>query len=331
VPRLASVAANGAILLGNVYSVDAHTPDRLIRAVTHAHQDHMKGLRSSIRQSLNIIATPTTFRFLEVLGYRVPAEKRIELPYRRPVEILGEVVTLYEARHIAGSAQVLVETPWGSAGYTGDFKLPGTPPMRGLDVLVIDATYGSPRYQRRWSDWDALDALISIIDDKINYGPVWVYGFHGKIQEIMVELRRRGVEYEFMADPKTIELARVASEFYGVPVDGIRTYMGGAVDESVVIFFHASKRRYKMRLPGTHIHLTGWEMRGVVRQTGPNSFNVSFSDHATFSEIIEYVAEAAPRRVIVDGTRGRDAWYTAKHIQKRLGIEAVVQPGVGLA
>jgi len=325
----ARVAPNGAILLGDVYTVDAHY-DRLIRVVTHAHRDHTKGLRTSMKAALHIIATPTTFQFLEVLGYRIPEEKALSLPYRRSVEILGERITLVEARHIAGSAQVLVESRNSVVGYTGDFKLPGTPPLRGLDVLVIDATYGSPRYQRRWSDWDALDALISLIDEAINRGPVWIYGFHGKLQEIMVELRRRGVDYEFMAEPVTIELARVASGFYGVPLDGIRPYMGGAVEESVIVFTHASKRRYKTRLPGTHIHLTGWELRGVVRQTGPNTFNVSFSDHATFSEIIEYVEEARPRKVIVDGTRGKDAWYTAKHIQKRLGIEADVQPGVGI-
>lgn len=321
----ARIARNGAILLGKVYTVDAHH-DRLMRVVTHAHNDHTKGLRTSVKTTIGVIATPTTHQFLEVLGYSIPPEKRIEVPYRGSIDVMDEKLTLLPARHIAGSAQVLVETRDAVVGYTGDFKLPGTPPMRGLDVLVVDATYGSPRYQRRWSDWDALDALIRLIDESINEGPVWIYGFNGKLQEIMVELRRRGVAYEFMADPVTIRLAMIASRFYGVPIDGIRPYTGGAVDESVVVFTHASKMRYKKRLPGTHIHLTGWEMAGVVRRVSDKVFNVSFSDHATFREVIEYVEEAAPRMVIVDAYRGKDAWFTAKHIEKRLGIPAIAQP-----
>ncbi len=319
---MADVVDRGAVLLGDAVVADAYWP-RLYRVVTHAHSDHTLGLRRSVRESLFIIATPTTFKFLEVLGYRIPGHKRIELEYNRGVELEDHRLTLYPARHIAGSAQVLVECPRGRVGYTGDFKMPGTPPLLDLDVLVVDATYGSPRLQRRWSEWDALAALIALIEENIARGPVWIYGYNGKLQEIMVELRRRGVNYPFLAEEKTVKLAAVAAEFYGFPLQDVRVYTGDRLDESVVVFMHSSRPR---RAPGTHIVLTGWELRAPAARVSDNMYNVSFSDHASFREVIDYIREARPRRVVVDAYRGRDAWFTARYVERMLGIRAEARP-----
>nr|MEB3816742.1 MBL fold metallo-hydrolase [Desulfurococcales archaeon] len=200
IPGLASVTRRGAILLGSLVEADGFA-GRLLRVVTHAHEDHTIGLSSSIRRALFVIATPTTYRFLEVLGKHVPDHKRLELPYSKPVEVEDESITLLRARHIAGSAQVMVEGRDYRVGYTGDFKMPGTSPMMDLDVLVLDATYGSPMSQRRWSEWDALAALLSLVERGLREGTVYIYGFNGKLQEVMVELRLRGIEEPFAADP----------------------------------------------------------------------------------------------------------------------------------
>lgn len=324
----ATVAKTGAVLLGSNYAVDGFYK-RIVRVVTHAHRDHLLGLGRSARFSIHIIATPTTFEFMSVLGYRVPEEKALPLPYNTPIEIDDETLILLPARHIAGSSQVLVDTRTFRVGYTGDFKVPGTPPMTDLDVLVLDATYGLPGLQRRWTDYEALSALITLIDRYISRGPVWIYGFHGKLQEVMVELRRRGVDYEFMADPITIELARIASRFYGVSIGHVRPYTGGAVNDSVVVFLHESRRTSKRRLPGIHVRLTGWEVRDIVWRTGQNSFNVGFSDHARLEEIIEYLEEARPKMVVIDAYRGRKgAGATARYIERMLGIPATIAPKV---
>lgn len=323
--RYARVGDKGEILLGRNVVADAFEK-RLIRVVTHAHQDHTRGLSRSAKWSIYVIATPITFEFLKLLGYKIPEDKKLPLSYNNSITIENETITLVRARHIAGSAQVLVESPSYRVGYTGDFKLPGTPPLEDLDTLIIDATYGSPRYQRRWSDWEALSALIALIDERIHKGPVWIYAFNGKIQEIMIELRRRGIDYPFLAEPLAIEMAKVSSREYGVDLGDLRPYLGGEPDESAVIFIHSSKTNGKIRLKGTHIRLTGWEVKSMVRMIRENIFNVSFSDHATFREIIEYVRDAMPKQVIVDGYRGKDAWFTAKYIERRLGIPAIHMP-----
>ena len=323
----ATVARNGAVLLGDNVEVDGYY-GRLVRVVTHAHSDHIIGLSKSLRRALFIIATPVTFRMLEVLGSRVPREQRIPLDYGRGFMFEDEIVRLARARHIAGSAQVLVESRRCRVGYTGDFKMPGTEPLEDLDVLVLDATYGDPVRQRRWSDRDALEALVDLVERSAGSGPVWIYGYNGKLQEIMVELRRSGVSLPYYADPKTIRLAEIASEFYNVELGSIGVFSGVSPppDEEAIVFVHASRRRRLSRMPGTHILLTGWEMRGIVVRVGPRMFNVSFSDHATLQEILEYLYTAKPRIVVVDAYRGSSAEATARYIERVTGIRALAMP-----
>jgi len=322
---IAEINNKGGILLG--YNVVADGPaDRLVRVVTHIHQDHLIGLRYNIKRSLYVIATPTTLEMLEVLGYKIPREKKLPLDYKKSIKIDNETITLIKARHIAGSGQVLVEGKDYRVGYTGDFKLPGTIPMENLDVLVIDATYGSPLRSRRWSEWEAINALLRIIEERRDKGPIWIYGFNGKLQEIMVELRARGINDVFVADSLTIKLMKIASKFYSVKVGSIMSLSDFINNEPAIVFVRNSMFKIFKKRAGTHIKLTGREFRDVAVQVSENVFNVSFSDHATFKEVIEYVKNAKPKMVIVDGYRSKDAYFTAKYIEKRLGIKAISEP-----
>ncbi|MFN4045838.1 MAG: MBL fold metallo-hydrolase [Acidilobaceae archaeon] len=311
----AAVTRRGAILLGGNFTVDGHSL-RPVRVVTHIHSDHLVDLEKSIRESMLVAGTTYTIELLEILGYKVHEAKTLPLEYWKPVELMGEKLTLIPSNHIVGSCQVTVEGPGYRVGYTGDFKMPNTPPMRDLDVLVIDATYGSPRLQRRWSDWDAMAALISLIEESIKKGPVTIYAYHGKIQEIMAELRIRGIREPFIADQKTIKIARVAEKFYNISLDPLKKHTEhDAGEEPSIIFKHANNNKGNHKT-GTHIILTGWELRAPLVKITENTYNVGFSDHATFKEIIEYVREAKPRKVIVDSTRGKDTRITAKYIEK---------------
>ncbi len=322
---LASVLPNGAIDLGRYVVADSFDR-RPVRVVTHAHEDHTRYLSRSSAESLLIVATPVTHEFLKVLGYNVPRSKALALDYDKPFQFENEVVTLKPARHIAGSAQVLVETPEGTVAYTSDFKMPGTPPIQGLDSLVLDATYGSPHLSRKGTEWDAIAALVEIIERNVRETPVWIYGFNGKLQEIMVELRVRGVKERFLADPTTLSLARIASKFYSVELGDVGVYTREQVGPGTIIFAHTTRSPSLSRMPGVHVILTGLERRGVSVQVRENVYRVAFSDHASFWEILEYVKEAKPKEIIVDGSRGFDPGFTAKYLNKVLGIPSRVEP-----
>ena len=65
-----------------------------------------------------------------------------------------------------GAAQVLVEDAGGiRIVWTGDFRLDGTPVV-DCDVLVVEATYGSPSCRRNF-DVDVRELLVSMIEKRL--------------------------------------------------------------------------------------------------------------------------------------------------------------------
>ena len=101
----ASIAPNGAILLGDKVTCDAHW-DRSLRIVTHAHADHLWGLEESLKYCQQVISSPATKDQVEILR-GIP--DLTPLPFGEPRESEEERLTLFDAGHILGSAQVLVE------------------------------------------------------------------------------------------------------------------------------------------------------------------------------------------------------------------------------
>ncbi|MEM4681379.1 MAG: MBL fold metallo-hydrolase [Acidilobaceae archaeon] len=321
-----SVTKSGAIHLGEAFSVDGHS-SRPVRVVTHAHKDHLGGFEISLKETPFIVATPYTFELLEVLGYSVPKSRAVQLNYGESFEFREESVTLLPSRHIVGSAQVLVEGRNYRVGYTGDFKMPNTPPMKGLDVLVIDATYGSPHLERKWKEWDAIGALIDVISKMLKEGCVVVRGYNGKLQEVMVELRLRGMKDLFLADETTYKIARIAERFYNTSVDPLKMLEENVCcGDPVVLFKHINSTVSNELKCCAQVAVTGWELRAPVVKVGEKYVRVGLSDHASFSEILEDVGEAKPQLVVVDGYRSKEARITAKYLSKVVGIEAIVMP-----
>ena len=114
--------------------------------VSHAHFDHLAPHEE-------ILASPPTARLLKA---RTPKGTKIrEIPFGQPFPLgNGALLKLTPAGHILGSAMVWVERTQPhrtSLLYTGDFKLreggssEACRPVKA-DVLVMETTYGLPRY-----------------------------------------------------------------------------------------------------------------------------------------------------------------------------------------
>src|SRR5713101_2779802 len=114
--------------------------------VSHAHSDHTRGFRhKGMKQS-----TTETKEIHSVLNsHNVSNFQAIEL--NRKVSIDDVEVRALNAGHMLGSAQILVRTPESSILDTRDINCVDTlttqasQPHR-CDVLVNEATYGSPFY-----------------------------------------------------------------------------------------------------------------------------------------------------------------------------------------
>ncbi len=331
--RLVGVTETGAILLGEHVGVDGYAPNLLARVTTHIHSDHIKGLRKSLREIAVHIATTLTHDLLSAMGYRVPPDKRVDASYNSRLRVDSTTVRLLPANHVPGAAQVVVEGEWGLAGYTGDFKLPGTEPIREADVLVVDATYGMPEWRRPWQE-EMEYLLPDIISEALTRGPVNLYAYNGKQEEVLLLLRRNGVDAPVIVSRKKWPAIRVL-ERHGFRVGDV--LVEGSIEAMEVQRsgwyirfrgFSEWSRRRRFGGSAVHVKLTGWEFRAPYYWVGQREVIVSFSDHADFDQLVNYVTEAKPRLLIVDSTRGSTAARVfAEYARRRLGLQAVALPG----
>ncbi len=326
----ASVANNGAILLGKHVACDSHDASRPVRAVTHAHYDHLGGLQQSLKKCKAVIMTPATRDILAVLRGRTSTNGNVyALNYGETLKYEGEQVTLHPADHILGAAQVLVEDHNGARiVYTGDFRMSNTPALE-TDILIIEATYGNPSQVRPFRKL-VESALVSLVESALKVGPICIFGYHGKLQEVMQILEKNDIEAPFILQNKVFHTAKVC-ERYGMRVGKVLSADEEEATEITrrnephVAFYHMNSKRY-ISTSALQISVSGWEFNGPRRQVGPNEHIVALSDHADFRELLQYVSESKPKLVITDNYRVGDAVVLAREIEKRLAIPARAMP-----
>lgn len=329
---VATVTDRGAVLLGKNVACDAFDETRALRVVTHAHSDHMKGLQQSLKICEKTLMTTGTKDLIDVLrsplflmgGY-------VEtLDYGETLEYGDDKITFFPADHILGASQVLVEDVEGKrAVFTGDFKIDNTPVLNA-DVLVIEATYGNPMCRRSFEK-DVKCSLVSIVEKGLKHGTVRVFGYHGKLQEVMQILREADVDVPFLAPERIYYVSKVC-ERHGMNLGQVLlSTEEGAMEllkrnSQCVAFHHMVSSKKNIKSKGFRISVSGWEFSSAIRQTADKEYVVALSDHSDFYGLLEYVRLSKPRFVITDNSRVRHGETLAKEIRKRFSIPAVALP-----
>lgn len=327
----ASVTNRGAIQLGENTACDSFDETRPIRVVTHAHADHMMGLQQSLRNCEKVLMTAATKDLIDVLkGPLFLMGGYVEtLDYGKTLLHEEEKLTLVKADHILGAAQVLVEDAEGKRiAYTGDFRIDDTPVLEA-DVLVMEATYGSPSCKRSFGT-DVKDLLVSLVEKGLRQGTVYVFGYHGKLQEVMQILHTADVQAPFIASEKVFHVSKVCEKH------GMRTgrLMLSEEDEAKELLQSGSPcvAFYHMNTGGTvglgdfRIFVSGWEFTSPSRQKADKEYVVALSDHSDFDGLMDYVRRSKPKLVITDNFRVGHAETFAKEINRHLGIPATALP-----
>ncbi|MGB9777883.1 MAG: hypothetical protein ACPLW8_00620 [Candidatus Bathyarchaeales archaeon] len=327
----ATITPRGAILLGNYLACDAFDETKPLRVVTHAHADHMMGLQQSIKTCEKVLMTKATKDLIDVMrgplflmGGFVEA-----LDYGKTVRYEDECITLFRADHILGAAQVLVEDAEGTRiVYTGDFRVDKTPVLEA-DVLVMEATYGNPSCKRSFNK-RVEDLLVSLVEDGLKRGAVYVFGYHGKLQEVMEILHEAGVKAPFIAPERVLHVSRICQQ-HGMHIGRLMLSEEREARELLeknqpcVAFYHmGSRKRFGENV--FRVCVSGWEFDSPCREISDREYIVALSDHSDFDGLMEYVRRSKPKFVITDNFRVGYAETLAREIRKRFGIGAVALP-----
>ncbi|MGE5555127.1 MAG: MBL fold metallo-hydrolase [Methanocella sp.] len=325
----ALVTKNGAILLGDSVACDAFDK-RPIRVVTHAHADHLYGLRKSVKCCEKVIMTKATRDLAETLNENLNLHQETvhTLEYGKVLKYGDEKITLLKADHILGACQTLVEDAGGiRIAWSGDFRVEGTDAVE-CDVLVVEATYGKPSCRRNFGV-DVRQLLVDMVERSLRGGAVYIFGYHGKLQEVMQLLRNADVQVPFVMPERVYEVTKVCGK-HGMKLGPISLSSDKDGHELLdgnlpcVAFYHMNQRSH-VGLRNARFCISGWEFQKPCRQIGDREHIIALSDHSDFDGLIEYVKRTRAKLVITDNYL-REGVALAKEIAKRLGVSAVAMP-----
>lgn len=261
--------------------------------ISHAHADHMAPHELAFCTSV----TGALYR------HRHGPRRAIrEMQFGEPLDWNGTRLTCHPAGHVFGSAMLHVEVAGETLLYTGDFKLRDSataekcrPPR--ADVLVMESTFGDPRYRMPPREKVVRD-LIDVVAKTIAQGrtPVIHAYVLGKAQEVSKLLASAGIP---VLQHKYAWAITEIYRAYGCKLGDCRLYPGEPITGHAVIVPPQSQKGYHLpRLKHTTtIAVTGWAIDPSTASRWGVDHALPLSDHADFDELLELVELVRPRKI----------------------------------
>ncbi len=282
-----------------------------IGVVTHAHLDHLVK---------DAHMTPPTLDILEV---RKGEKRGQDIIYGTPKDIGGFEVTLYPAGHVFGSAMVKVR----DVLYTGDFNPQGGRTCKraasvDCKTLIIETTYGEERYSLPPKE-DVTEDLMVWSRDQMEEGPLVLGGYpFGKAQEIIALLNELG-EVPYTTEG-IAEITKVYNDYdmelkYEVWDDGLEGNYTTVVPPSQLKKPAGEIIKKTKNENGSAAYLSGWCEFYSFFNSMEIDAQFPFSDHAGFSELLDFVEKCDPEEVLT--VHGSSSEF-AEAVEDELGIEA---------
>jgi Cft2 family RNA processing exonuclease len=283
--------------------------------VSHAHADHIA------RHEL-ALATPTTCRLYQ---HRLGLHHRVrEMAFGEPLDFGSLCLTALPAGHCLGSAMLLADDGDSSLLYTGDFKLgpsataePAELPH--ADVLVMESTFGLPRYRMPPRD-TVIDQLLSIVHAALADGKTPVIHAYplGKSQEVTKILTTHGIRV--LQHPAIYEISQIYEQC-GMPLGNVAPYASNLLPSCLSPCFPVSLSTSEPRTPNPEptaiitlprgmnsfrlaglgrtvsIATTGWAIDPRTKYRWQVDHALPLSDHADYDQLLETIQRVNPREI----------------------------------
>jgi DNA ligase-1 len=306
--------------------------------VSHAHSDH-------IAPHEQMILSERTARLLQS---RMPGTRTEHvLPFGGKRRVHDVDLMLLPAGHIFGSAQLFLWNANETLLYTGDFKLrrgksAEAVQWRHADTLVMETTFGLPRYQFPPTE-QVIQQIVAFTRDTIDDGAVPVLlGYSlGKAQEILCALDGAGLTP--MLHGSVFQMTRIYEQFGQSFCKYVRYNKNDVAGKVLICPPSANHSPMVEKIPQRRVAMiSGWavEPGAIYRYQVDAAFPLS--DHADYNDLLRYVDLVQPKRVLtLHGfaaefardlrDRGIEAWALSEGNQMEFTLTKVVAGGVSPA
>ena len=311
------------IVNGHSIAIDCWDPESTLNFVSHAHSDHISG----IRKNKKVIASRITKELVE------------RRDHRKEIDLAGDVkgVTMLNAGHILGSRQMYAESEelGASVLYSGDYQMGSVSvaepiDLREADILIIDSTYPEPSDVFGERERIIL-SIQKFIRNTIKKGIVLFSSYAlGKAQEI------NGIANEIDILPLVDRKIASVNELY--VKNGMKLEYLSAEDESEELesslrdnFLAITSMRNFNEIAVKLSNVYGRRVYTAVASGFAKNFNMGsyaqfpLSDHSDFRQALEYIDACSPSKIYTRGNRGSSSIF-AKNLS-RLGYPAEVFNG----
>jgi putative mRNA 3-end processing factor len=276
-----------------------------VSMISHAHMDHL----------------PTSFKRLAAICSPVTRDF-VEARRKKSIEACSDPrVKMLEAGHIAGSNMFLVDGE-KKVLYTGDFctrekeHTRAASPQR-CDVLIMEATYGKPRYV-----FPAHGEVMSMARDWLSDilrrdGTAILFAYPlGKSQELTATLRDMPlVLHQAIAENNRILMRHgydlPDTEFVSPDPPFVYITSGQGKDAPRV----ESLRKHGAKTAA----FSGWALDRNFNHQMRVDEAFAISDHCGYDELLEFARKCRPREIFTTHGFAREL---AVQIKKTLGIDA---------
>ncbi|KYH36618.1 MAG: hypothetical protein AYL30_007350 [Candidatus Hecatellales archaeon B24] len=291
--------------------------------VSHAHGDHTGGLKTK-GEGRVYLTRPTLALFKAAAGKEPPMEvKQVRYGERFKAGVFR--VEAFNSGHIFGSSGFLVEAGGLAIAYTGDLNfvdslLTEAAEPVDCDILILEATYGSPSY--RFPSRNAVySRIVKWTVEEAGKGRIPVFHVYpvGKAQEIVCLLNQY-TSLQVYVHPKIARINRAHRRFR-VKLEAEILEGKPEPGRAVLVYPKGFLGRFEAGRVSPAI-ATGWAVR--YQWTGLEAFPLS--SHADFPQLLSYVKASRPKKVY---TCYGFSEALASAIRRKLGINAEPLPSRG--
>lgn len=273
-------------------SLDTYEKRADVNFVSHAHADHMSGLRAS----RPCIASEATMQIIEAKKRK--EFKRMQLPKN---------ARMLNSGHMLGAKQLYIDSEHYGARilYSGDYQMQRSPvaepiEMTEADILILDSTYPYPNIEFEEKEL-VIGAMQSYIKDKLNRGPILFSAFAtSKAQEIIRICNDMGI-IPYASE----EVCRI-SDIYcanGVSLEYQPISEKELSSRNVYIAESSKVGQLRMELSRRHSRIFAATASGFAKFMRFNTdVQFTLSDHADFKQAIEYIGHVAPKVIYTCGS-----------------------------